>query len=291
MQTSEEVLKQQAQDAARRRAAEANKDTRPKAKLDFDDIRQRTAHYDALKESKPAPAPLLDGATSAPAPTTTLPARSSSTTTVAAPVDMDAVERHLDKVSPQGIAGHLLKLTQNGEFRTKDTDEKIERAVEFVCLANETFVGWQKFNGPGEPPDRIMGLLYGGFNLPAKDTLPDRDEALWLPGLSGTPEDPWKYTMCAVLRKVENNELYTFSTDSRSGCQAVTALLRHFNQMEKRGESAFPVVRLEAILKDRVKVPGTYHVPMFVIVGRSPKESFEKPDTSLEADTGDEIPF
>jgi hypothetical protein len=281
-QTSEEVLKQQAQDAARRRAADANAATRPKTKLSFEDIRRA----EAIQEPKPAPAPLLDTA----APTNTLPVRT-DTRAVAAPVDMDAVERHLDKVSPQGIAGHLLKLTQNGEFRTKDTDEKIEKTVEFVCLANESFVGWQKFNGPGEPPDRIMGLLYGGFDMPAKDSLPDRDKAFWLPGLSGEPEDPWKYTMCAVLRKVETNELYTFSTDSRSGCQAVTALLRHFNQMEKRHEDAFPVVRLEAILKERVKVPGTYHVPMFVIVGKSPKESFEKPDTSAGADMDDEVPF
>jgi hypothetical protein len=287
-QTSEEVMRQQQQDAARNRAAEANRDTRPKAKLDFNDI--RSGHYDTVKESKPASAPLLDGASPAPAPANTLPARSSSNA-VSVPVDMDAVERHLDKVSPQGIAGHLLKLTQNGEFRTKDTDEKIEKNVEFGCLADETFVGWQKFNGPGEPPDRIMGLLYGGFVLPPKSDLPDRDEAFWLPGLSGAPEDPWKYTMYVVLRKVETNEIYTFSTDSRSGCQAVTALLRHYNQMEKRGENAFPVVRLEAILRDRVKAAGTYRVPLFVAVGKTPKGSFETPDTSIEADTEDEIPF
>ncbi len=34
---------------------------------------------------------------------------------------------------------------------------------EFVALCGETLVGMVRFNGEGEPPDRVMGLLYDGF--------------------------------------------------------------------------------------------------------------------------------
>ena len=55
----------------------------------------------------------------------------------------------------------------------------------------KTLIGWIRFHGQGEAPDRHMGLLYDGFIMPPRDTLGDDDPASWEIGLSGQPQDPW----------------------------------------------------------------------------------------------------
>lgn len=261
MPTSEQITRQQAQDAARARAAAANRDTRPKVQLPLDG-----------KPNVPAPRP-----------TTNVPA---------APDTRSSIERYVDEVAPPGIAGHLTKFTKEGEFRTKDTDETIGENEDFICLADQTLIGWQRFNGPGEMPTRDMGLLYENFVLRDKDTLPDRDSSKWELGLDGTPQDPWKSTQYLVLQKVSTGEIYTFSTDSQTGRNAVGQLLRHFNRMEKRRANEYPVVRLKkAGFEHRDPRVGWVNKPAFVVVGKTPKDSAEKPDTSLAKDMNDEIPF
>ena len=58
---------------------------------------------------------------------------------------------------------------------------------EFIVLADETLVGWIKFNGPGEAPDRHMGLLFDGFQMPERDALGELDKAKWELGLATNP--------------------------------------------------------------------------------------------------------
>ena len=65
---------------------------------------------------------------------------------------------------------------------------------DFVALCDETLIGWIKFNGVGEAPDRIMGLLFDAFELPPRSTLGDDDPKLWELDLSGQPADPGKFT-------------------------------------------------------------------------------------------------
>ena len=38
--------------------------------------------------------------------------------------------------------------------------------TDFIPLCDEILIGWIKFNGKGEQPDRIQGLLYDGFIMP-----------------------------------------------------------------------------------------------------------------------------
>jgi hypothetical protein len=251
---TEDVLKQQKEDAARDRA------------------QQRKAQQAVAPVAKAA---AINGGTA-----------------VAAPDTRSTVEQYLDEIAPPGMAGHLTKFTKDGEFKTKDTEEVIGEDEDFICIADQTLVGWQRFNGPGQKPDRIMGLLFNGFVMPPSDDLSERDESTWELGLDGKPADPWKHTMYVVLQKVSTSELYTFTTDSPTGRSAVGNLLNHYCRMEKRGANEYPVIRLKksGFMNKDPRV-GWVNKPAFVVVGKTPKDSAAKPDTSPSGDMDDEIPF
>ena len=159
-------------------------------------------------------------------------------------------------------------------------------------LCDEVLVGWIRFHRDGEtPPDRVQGLLYDGFEVPPRETLGDMDESQWEPGLSGKPEDPWKHQNCLVLQQTETRELYTFVTTSETGRRAVCNLLRHYNRMRKAKADEVPVVRLRVGgFNHRDPRVGWVPTPVFAIVGRAPRDSAAKPDTSVAADLNDEIP-
>jgi hypothetical protein len=137
-----------------------------------------------------------------------VPAKPKSTA-VAKP-NGDYVSRYLDEVAPTNIVGRMIKFSKDGKFVTPDDDGEISEDQDFVCLADETLVGFVKFNGPGEPPDREMGLLYDpGFVMPERDALGDNDQSQWEEGLDGKPADPWQHHMYLVLQQADSRELYT----------------------------------------------------------------------------------
>jgi hypothetical protein len=155
-----------------------------------------------------------------------------------------------------------------------------------MVLADQTLVGWIKFNGKGQPPDRDQGLLYGGFRMRKLDTLPDRDRSKWAIGLNSEPEDPWKHQMCLVLQGVDDMQLYTFATVNKTGRRACGELLHHYERV-CRPSGEYPIVQLR---------PGGYNhpdkrvgwvpTPRFVVIG--PKI---KPSTTLRDDLNDFIPI
>lgn len=97
--------------------------------------------------------------------------------------------------------------------------------------------------------------------------------------------------MCAVLQQTETRELFTFVTTSETGRRALGNLLRHYNRMRKANPGEVPVVRLRVGgFNHRDPRVGWVPVPTFAIVGRTPRDSAAKPDTSLAANLNDEIP-
>jgi hypothetical protein len=199
-------------------------------------------------------------------------------------------QRYIDEVAPANMAGRLIKFSKDGVFITSDDGEAINEDTDFTALCDETLVGWIKFNGKDAPPDRVMGLLYSDFAMPMRDSLGDLDASQWESGLSGQPEDPWHHQSCLVLQHTETHELFTFSTTSATGRRAVGNLLRHYDRMQRANADEVPVVKLKAGGFNHKKV-GWVATPVFAVVGRTPRDSAAKPDTSHAADMNDEIPF
>jgi hypothetical protein len=225
---------------------------------------------------------------------TDVPVKPASTSTAVAPPDTrTSVQRYVDEIAPASIVGRLIKFGKEGVFVTADDGESVPETADFLALCDETLVGWIRFSGdPDMPPQRVMGLIYDNFAMPRRDTLGDTDETQWEPGLSGQPEDPWKHQICLVLQNTETKQLCTFATASQTGRRAVGNLLRHYDRMQKTNPGEVPVVRLKAggfnHRDDRI---GWVPTPVFAVVGRAPRDSAAKPDTSAAADLNDQIPF
>ena len=201
------------------------------------------------------------------------------------------VERYLDEVAPSMIVGRLVKFSKEGKFIANDTQEEIGGdEMDFICLADQTFVGWIKFNEE-TPPDRVMGLLYSDFVMPPRESLGDLDESQWPLGLSGAPADPWQHQQYLVLQQADTRELVTNVKSSRTGRSAVGNLLRHYDRMRKTHPDELPVIRLKTGgFSHKDERIGWVTTPVFVVCGRVPADSAVRPDTSLKAQLNDEIP-
>ena len=116
--------------------------------------------------------------------------------------------------------------------------------------------------------------------------------ASWEDGLDGKPADPWQHHQYLVLQDTKTQELFTFVTSSPTGRRAVGKLLRHFNRTQKTHPDELPVVRLRTGgFQHKDRRVGWVSTPIFVVCGRTSRNSAAKPDTSTEAFLDDEIPF
>ena len=192
-------------------------------------------------------------------------------------------QAYLDEIAPpSSLVGRPIVFDgKAGKWLFSDTDEEIDLSTDFVALCDEILIGLIKFNGKGEQPDRIQGLLYDGFIMPPRSTLPDRDPSNWELGLDGEPSDPWQHQMCLILQSPGTHELGTFATSSRTGRRAIGNLLRHYDRMRKKDDDHYPVVRLKVSgYNHKDERVGWVHTPVFAVVGKAPKASAAIPDTS-----------
>jgi hypothetical protein len=211
---------------------------------------------------------------------------------MAAPVSKTPQQAYLDEIAPSSIVGRLIKFSKEGAFATRDDGEPISPDIDFIALCDETLIGWIKFNDDDTPPERVQGLLYEGFVMPPREELGDMDVGQWPAGLSGEPVDPWQHQINLVLQHADTKEMFTFSTSSMTGRRAVGNLLHHYDRMRRLHPDELPVVRLRAGgFQHKDERIGFVPTPVFCVVGRAPRDSAAKPDTSLKADLNDEIGF
>jgi hypothetical protein len=220
-----------------------------------------------------------------------LPVKATATA-VATPDARTPVQQYLDEVAPASIVGRMIKFGKDGRFITNDDGEAIGDDVDFTALADQTLIGWIRFSGEGEPPDRHMGLLYDGFVMPPRTTLGDDNPAQWDMGLDGKPQDPWQHHVYLVLQRGDTGELFTYTTSSITGRRAVGNLLRHYDRLQRSHPDMYPVIRLKTggfqHRDDRV---GWVNVPVLAVVGRALKDTAAVPDSSIKADMDDDLPF
>jgi hypothetical protein len=195
--------------------------------------------------------------------------------------------RYFDEVAPSGIAGRGFKW-KDSTYVTIDDGQELPKDAEYICLADETLVGWVKFNGPGEMPDKIMGRIFDGFEMPSRESLGDMDQSQWEEGLNGQPADPWQHQQMVVFQDRATSELFTFITSSVTGRKAVGTLLRHYDRMRRAHPDDLPTVRLgKGGFKHKDSRVGWVDTPLFVVTGRVSKDGAARPPAALD----DAIPF
>jgi len=249
---------------------------RTKGKMPEEVTAQQKADAEALRRQK-----------------TNVPAKVATTTPASlVPDTRSTAEQYVDSVAPSMFAGPLVRFSKEGAFVVTETEETIGPDTEFIVPCDEVWVGWIKFGAEGEPPERHGDLLYkNGFTLRPRADLGDNDMTQWSTGLDSLPEDPWKLENLLTLQNTKTGALYTFATTSQTGRGAIGNLLRHFNRTRRNDPDSYPVVKLRASgFQSKKRGVGWVHVPSFVVVGRTAKNSAAPPDTSIAADLNDSIP-
>jgi hypothetical protein len=205
---------------------------------------------------------------------------------------IDAVLQYVNEHAG-GTTGTFFKLDgKDGRYKKTRDDEEVPVGTQMVCIYDQAQVGWIKFNGKGNPPDRHMGSLFDGFRAPKREELGDTDQALWERNLSGQPDDPWKSQILLPLQDVETGELFVFGTTSATGRKAVGNLLTHCQRMSQRDPENYPIVRLDTGgFQHRDERVGFVKTPAFPVIGKAPKSGAAKIDTSVAADLNDAMPF
>lgn len=204
-----------------------------------------------------------------------------------------AVQQYLSEIAPASIVGRMVKFSKEGVFTTTDDGKAMDDALPFIALCDQTLIGYLKFNGEGEPPDRHMGLLYDGYIMPPRESLGNTDQSEWETGLDGKPADPWQHHVYLVLQSTETEELFTFVTSSKTGRRAIGNLLRHYDRVKKTDAGFYPLVNLKTggFQHSDPRV-GFVSTPVFTVIGRIPRADAAKPDAAASsAPFNDDIPY
>lgn len=191
----------------------------------------------------------------------------------------------------EGVQGTIVKFSKEGKFVKRDGDT-IPEGTECVCVYDQIQGGWIKFNGAGQEPERRMGPVFSGFVPPPREELGDDDEAQWRTGLNGKPQDPWQFQMLLPLQDVKSGELYIFATSSKTGRQAVYAVMYACQAMMKKDPGNYPVIRLtRGSFAHKDRRVGEVNIPKFPMVGVAPKNDHKMAATDLPDHFDDEVPF
>jgi hypothetical protein len=83
-----------------------------------------------------------------------------------------------------------------------------------------------------------------GFVPPLRKELGDNDKTQWETDDEGEPRDPWQFTNTIVLIELETNELFTFSTSSRGGLNAIGQLSLRYGEHMRQKPDETPVLEL-----------------------------------------------
>jgi hypothetical protein len=191
-----------------------------------------------------------------------------------------------------GMGGTFFKFAKDGRFRKTSDDEEIPEGTELVVIYDQIMGGWIRFCGKGNPPDRRMGPIFGGFMPPKREELGDADEGQWETGLDGKPADPWQHQLLLPLQNPETGELLVFGTTSITGRREVGNLINQCDKLRTREPDVYPVIKLQVggfqHRDDRI---GYVRTPKFPIVGRAAKDNTAAANTAIADNLSDEIPF
>jgi hypothetical protein len=180
---------------------------------------------------------------------------------------------YADSVLQRTISGKLLKFAKGDWLAGQDNDE-IPRGTKFVANMGELYVGWQRWED-NKPTDQVMGKAIEGYKPVLRNSLPDQDHEQWEVDAEGKEKDPWVKTNYLLLKGVHDGELYTFTSSSKGGLDAVAKLCKDYVPLWIQRPNEWPVIEIGGDsylhpIKDR----GRIKVPTFKIIGFEPKAIF-----------------
>jgi hypothetical protein len=170
----------------------------------------------------------------------------------------------------------------NGVFFAGKEKTLLDPDREYVAI--DIRDGWC-FLKKETPPEYVMRPL-DGPKPPRPESFTNEDE--WPIGLSGEPEDPWKYTRFLFLLDPQSAATLVYSTSSFGGAIGIDELAKAIRLMRQGRAGAVPAIKLQSRQwKNRY---GTRPRPFFLVTGWHFKEQGGG-DLKTVNDMDDTLPF
>ena len=170
------------------------------------------------------------------------------------------------------IVGKLLKFSK-GDWTAGEANEPIENGSQFIANMDELLVGWVRWSNL-KPTDHVMGKVSVGYQPPRRNELGDTDQDQWDVGEDGQARDPWQFTNYLLLQDADG-ELYTFTTSSTGGRNAIGDLCIKYGKQMRQRPQEYPIIELGVgSYMHSNKAFGRIKYPTLAIVGWAPKGDF-----------------
>jgi hypothetical protein len=170
----------------------------------------------------------------------------------------------------RNFVGELLKFNK-GDYLAGQNNREIPIGTRLIANMDSLEIGWVRWeNGRREPR---MGRIVDGFVPARRAELGDNDRDLWPANDDGEPRDPWQFTNNLVLAAETDGELFTFTTDSNGGRDAIGKLCTEYGKELHRHPDDWPIIELDgdSYLHSN-KQRGRIKFPILKIVSWSPKD-------------------
>lgn len=197
-----------------------------------------------------------------------------NTTALTQPVD-NPFEAYGEAVSQRSIVGKLLKFSK-GDYLVGENNDEMEEGTELIANMDELMVGWIRWQD-NKPSEQIMGRVAKSFQPPKRHELGDNDKEAWEVDDQGEPRDPWQLSNYLLMKEPGGEELYTFTTASRGGLNAIGELCKAYGKAMRQRPDEFPIVILKVgSYQHSNKAYGRIKYPIFEISGWAAKAEFEQ---------------
>lgn len=178
-----------------------------------------------------------------------------------------------DQVSQRSIVGKLLKFSK-GDYLVGENNDEVEEGTQLVANMDELMVGWIKWED-SKPVEQIMGRVSEGYQPSKRNTLGDDDKSKWEVDDQGRERDPWQFSNYLILKSVDGDDLFTFTTSSRGGLNAIGELCKTYGKLMRQKADEFPVIALEVgSYQHSNKAFGRIKFPVLKVVSWAAKAAF-----------------
>jgi len=171
------------------------------------------------------------------------------------------------------FTGKLLKFSKGDYTAGKENDE-VALGTRMVANMESLAVGWSRWVD-NKLTEQRLGLIAEGFKPPRRPDLGDMDKEAWpIDEENDEPIDPWKFTNNIVMANAETGELYTFTTSSRGGLNAIGVLSKTYGETRHLHPDEWPIIELGCgSYQHSNRAYGRIKFPTFGMVGWSPKDA------------------
>ena len=178
-----------------------------------------------------------------------------------------------EAVTHRNIVGELLKFSK-GDWLVGQDNEEVKVGTQFVANMHELLVGWIRWQD-NKPTDHIMGKVVDSYQPPRRSELGDTDSHEWEVDDRGDPRDPWQLSNYLLMKGMVDGELYTFTTGSKGGRDAIGDLSKDYGKVMAQHGDEFPVVAISVRSYEHPnKSYGRIKTPEFKIVGWVGRDTF-----------------